>query len=376
MSMNKTESPFKHGLILIVFVALFLFSCDGAIEAEPDDEEEKTERLATIDTSTSEFQKVVGWLGNEELLVHMGSNEGHFLESFNLHTGEATRLFETTKHFLTIEICPLKERIFVQQLKEEGSLFTVFDRAGYPILEIDSPTSNYVTVDWNAGNNDLLFLSYYALGEGVEDEWIDEIIVKKWDLSSNELEELPIDSMNPKWYSRNLYLFIEEERNDLYLGDIRSENPATLISRNVADFYVNNDTFLSITPSDIREDEIFLFYEFPLMVYKGNLTLPKVTMNNELQAPYLTQSRREGDIYAVVPDSPVNLDQEVGLFNLQKLNFEEEEKEDIIELPYNAPINLSPNEKFLLFGWQLETVIHLEEEVSIHSLIQESEGSS
>ncbi|MDN6194733.1 MAG: hypothetical protein L0I88_06845 [Alkalibacterium sp.] len=44
---------------------------------------------------------------------------------------------------------------------------------------------------------------------------------------------------------------------------------------------------------------------------------------------------------------------------MSRLNFQKEARHDILELPENAPIALSPDEEHLLYGWRLENIVDL-----------------
>lgn len=370
--MHKRKFMRWFSLFFMLLGALLLVGCrtlDGSTAENLGEEEFK---LAKIDMPREEFQKVVGWLSNEEVLVHHGKMDSHMLSSFNIFTGKMNRIIEEEMFFLTIDICPKRRNIFVQKVNEEENYLSVYDRGGQLIAQTEFHSSNYVTINWNPADSYELFFSYYDYTISEEENTNEEaIVVEKWELQSNSRDEMKINSLNPKWYSRNLFLYVEDEFEDLYIGDIRTDEDHILISRDVSDFYLYEDTFISVTASDINESEIYLFHEFPFMVYTGAIALPKVGMNNQIVSPYFSQTRRNGDLYAVAPGSYVQLDYDLGTFVLVKLDFSEEEKETILPLPENAPIELSPDEKYLLFGWQLEKIIVLEDETPFFHMLME-----
>lgn len=368
--MHKRKLLRRCALFFMLLATLFLVGCEILNGSTPENVNEKEHKPAAIDLPKEDFQKIIGWITNEEILVHHGNMDSHKLVSFNIYTGQIDSIIEEEMFFLTIEICPNKRYIFVQQVSEEGVYLSVFDREGYIISQTSFHSTNYVTINWNPADSNELFLSYYMMEENGNKE---EIVVEKWNLSTNEREKREINSLHPKWYSRNLFLYVDEGSEELYIGDIRTNDDHTLISRDVTDFFLYEDTFISLVPSDINEKEIYLFHEFPFMVYTGAIALPKVITGDRIVAPYLSQSKRNGDIYAVVPDEFVELDYDLGSYNLTKLDFSEGEKEIILRLPENAPIKVSPDEKNLLYGWQLEHLIMLDDKDPIaHNLVEES----
>jgi hypothetical protein len=356
---------------LLVFIASFSFGC-SAITSDETAEEEASEEKSVIplEMSLEKFQRTVGWLDEEEVLIHMGDQATHQLIEYNLFTGESSTLLEEERFFLTIALSPQKEQMFVQQIDGNTPYGTIVNRQGEETNRLKLPTTNYVSVDWNPRDPEALFLSYYNWNAETEEE---EITVKYWDLETNEQRNMEyIDSSNLKWYSQNLYLFLEEDSENLYIGDIRTNEEPMIISRDVTDFFLHEDTVIMVTESDIRDDEIYLFHEFPFMVHTGAVSLPKTTMNEQVVSPRLTQARRGGEVFVVTPNDSYNLDKELGEYTLSKIDFESETIEEIRPLEYDAPILLSPNEEYLLYGWQLEKLIYLNDEAEIHPLLENS----
>ncbi|MDZ7835868.1 MAG: hypothetical protein U5K84_11630 [Alkalibacterium sp.] len=76
-------------------------------------------------------------------------------------------------------------------------------------------------------------------------------------------------------------------------------------------------------------------------------------------APYLTQATRNGDIYGVIAEYAFALEEDLGEYHLSHLDFENETVENILELPEDAPIALSPSEEHVLYGWRLEYITDL-----------------
>lgn len=212
-------------------------------------------------------------------------------------------------------------------------------------------------MDWNSVNPELIFLSHYDYN--VEEE-TESILVQIWDLSDNSLKQRPIASLYPHWYTSNVYVYVDElEGRHLYVGDIREENTDIIINRDVRDFFLHDDTFIGVVPSDINENLVYLFHEYPFLVGDSVITIPKVSMNNEPMKPHMTQANRNGTILGVIAEESVALEEELGSYSLQQLNFSDESTEDIVELPYDAPVSLSPDERHVLFGWRYEYIIDL-----------------
>src|SRR5699024_11046574 len=131
-------------------------------------------------------------------------------------------------------------------------------------------------------------------------------------------------SLLPKWYSANIYLYMDAiEGNGLYIGDIREETEDLLINPEVSDLFFHEPTVIELSESHITERQVSLFRAYPLIVSNYVLTEPKVTMNGSPVKPHMTQSIRDGEVYGVIPTTPIQLEEDLGEYVLSKLSFEE-----------------------------------------------------
>ncbi|WP_027109017.1 hypothetical protein [Lacticigenium naphthae] len=360
----------KGSFIILFFSVLYLTGCTNEPEEAPPTDELIT--VETLDIPEENFRKIVGWLTDEEVLVHTGDEKGDVLFSYHIQSGEMKKIIEKPSYFLTTNILKDQKLIFLQTVEENSSLINIVDFEGNTISENTLPTNGYLTTDWNKDNDKLLFLSYYDYNDTEE-----EVVTNIWNSETNELTEIVTPSLNPKWYSSNLYLYVDNqgdsslEAGHLYLGDLRNEGGDLLINYEVSDFFLHEDTFIAFTSSDISEDDMLLTYEFPFMVEGDFLTIPKVTMNDRLIFPYIDQSNRGGKILAVISKETVQLESESGDFELVELDFENGTIESIIDVPDYAPISLSENEKFVLYGWRNEFFVDVENKTMVPFIQQD-----
>ncbi|MCC5889346.1 MAG: hypothetical protein JJU01_02175 [Alkalibacterium sp.] len=361
----------KHKMIQWLFFTcscLFLFACTGQDSAaNNEDETEEEPALHLVNIEPELFQKVAGWFGPETVLLHTGDMDQHELHLYNVVTGEIEELYEEKGYILSIELNPLSSEILFQIVTEEGVFLKIINSSGEISHSIPIDYNGYVSLDWNSVNTDLIFIAHYHYSLEEEGE---DILVQIWDIESNTLTERPVSSMYPKWYTSNVYVYIDElEGRNLYIGDIREDSDDLIINRDVVDFFMNQDTFIGVVESDINDTQVYLFHEYPFLVGESVITIPKITMNDVALKPHLTQSNRDGEIYGVIPQQAVALEESLGDFNLEHLDFSEQTTEEIVSLPYDAPIELSPNEEFILFGWRFEYIIDLQTH-EMHSLLE------
>lgn len=346
-----------YGTIILVFLSIIgLGGCGKTVENHEEKKEETAISYKNIPIELDSIKKVMGWLSNEEVLVHCGHDFKDVLYKFNVVTGELKILYKPNALILTSAISPDSKKIFIQLAEEQKSKLQVIDLEGKILKENTVDTQGYLNVSWNGSNNAELFLAYY--------ETENVLKVLDWKVSENTLKDVPNDSLTPVWYSDNLYVYVDNlgefllTKGELYLGDVRT-GKKTYLRNQVSGFYLNNDALITFSPSDFNEYELLLSYQYPFMVDKGFLEVPKMSMNDRLLFPYLSQAQRKAPIYGVLPKKAVHLELEMGEYQLAELDFEERKIIPILDLPDNAPIQVSPNGKRVLYGWRFENVADL-----------------
>lgn len=361
----KTTITIKIRLIsTLLLCAFFLISCSKAPATPEKKEQEKV--LHEVPIEYESFRKIIGWISDEEVLVHASKGNTDSLYLFDLFNGEMTSLYDANAIILTTVISEDKQKIFVQTVHDDTKELKIINLSGAVEQKIAITTNGYLNINWNPVDQNNLFISYYELQE--------EKIIQKWDITTNQLTDVESSSLTPIWYSANLYLYVDNlddfslQTGKLYMGDIRT-NKSTYIRDEVTDFYLSNDTFITFSSSDFNEDELLLNRQYPFMVDNGFMTIPKVSMNDRLVFPYLTQSSRDQAIYGIVSKESTQLEIESGDFEFSKLNFDSKKTEPIIDLPDNAPISISKDGKHCLYGWRYEFVIDLEKQ-ELHPLIE------
>ncbi|EXJ22454.1 lipoprotein [Alkalibacterium sp. AK22] len=346
--------------------SLFLFACAASGEQEEKDQQATELTLHKLEINYQDFQKIAGWVSNDTLLVHSGDSQLHAFHLFDIFTGEIELIYESDSYILSTEINQGENLVLFQEVSDDISQLHVMELEGGILHSTELPHGGYVTLDWNTIDPGRIFISHYAYDPG---EALESIRVQVWDTEQGSLEDIAVPSMYPKWYSSNVYLYVDELKGqNLYIVDSREADSDMLISRDIRDFFLHQDTFIGIVPSDINENHVYLFHEYPFLVGEQVITIPKVSLFDAPVKPFLTQSRRDGDIYGVIAREPVTLEEELGTFALQKLDFEAEDMTEIMPLPYDAPVLLSPNEEYVLFGWRYEYLIDLGNQ-EMHELV-------
>ena len=340
---------------------MFLSYGCASSKKERIDEELPDETIQQLDIPVDDFRKVIGWINEEEILIHTGNDSSEAISRFHIYTGELTPVFSEETFMLYIGFSPDKKRLLIQKAQDDQTELVVLSIDGDVIQERVIDTHGYVTADWNPEKPNLILLAYHYETENAE-----EIIVEKWDIEDNSAVVIEGSSLDIQWYSANLYVYVQvdgedDQAGELYIGDLRSDE-SLKINTNIASFYLHEDTFITFAPSDFSSGDLLLTYEYPFMVEKGFLTIPSVTLSERLLHPHLSQGKRNSDIYAIIPKESVRLEETTGEFVLVKLNFEEQKVEKLMEVPDSAPISVAENENHFLYGWRYEYILDVKEQ--------------
>lgn len=348
----------KRGIFVLLILALFLSACRAEEEPTTQGDEAADEVVIhQIPLPKNEFRKVLGWTSAEEVIVHAGDMEGDSLYLFNIFTGAFEKFYESDSFILAADIIEEEGQLIVQLVKDADSSLLVLDLEGNVLQQRKIESNGFADINVNKQNPESVFVSYYV-GEN-------DTAVYHWNLATNEYSDVESTSLNPQWYSENLYLFVDNaddftlETGKLYMGDIRS-GEVLLLDNQVSDFYLHEDTFIAFTPSDFSDEEIMLSYQYPFLVDVGFMVVPKSTMNERIVFPNLTQAERDAAIYGIFAEDSVALEEEPGQYVFSKLNFEDGQIEPIISVPDNVPISISADGKYSLIGWGYEQLIDIE----------------
>lgn len=358
---KKNERSFGTFVLVSLFTFSLLFS--GCVSSKKEKPEEKPAEtgIHQIDIPAEDFRKVIGWLNDKEILVHTGDGKTEELIRFDIFSGKMTTVYTEETILLYVGLSPDNKRILLQKAEDDQTTLTLLTMSGDVIQERDIDTHGYVTANWNPDDENLVFLSYHQEAESGED-----IVVEKWNIEENTVVSMETPSLNVQWYSANLYVYIDfegdetEEKGKLIVGDLRSDKKLE-INHSLAAFFLHKDTFVTFASSDFSDGQLLLTHEYPFMVEQGFVTIPHVTLNDRLILPHLSQGKRNGTIFAVIPENTIKMEEETGSFQLAELDFSEQKVKKRMPLPDTAPLSVSENEEYCLYGWRYEYMLNLKE---------------
>lgn len=350
----------KRGLawfILSLSSMLVLASCtqrlsypDQPAASEPD----VSSGIKLPSIPQDEFLYAVGWLDDKTILVALEANGEYGLYSHDLQTGEEQPIRTFSDRLVYVALSANGRRMLVQVATQQGNNVMMIDKSGKALAEFRFSEGVLTNVSWNPTNEGQLFLSVQKTA--------DRPVTYLWDLSREGWTEMPDTEEMPVWYSENMYLHKKsgtEGASTLVLSDIRSPGEDTVINREILAYGLEGEAVWVVTPSDFNEEELLAIAYYPLLIAQGYITLPRITDGNGLVIPEFKKGNDSDATFAVIPKQ-VPDDADGIIFELAKVNFSSNAKEVLTEVERMAPLCVSPNGAYVLYGKRYENLYDLE----------------
>ena len=210
-------------------------------------------------------------------------------------------------------------------------------------------------VSWNPANEGKLFLSVQKTVGSLENYL--------WDLSSDEaMVALPVTGEMPVWYSENMYLQ-KKTANDgvsvLVLSDVRFPGKDTVIDQEILAYGLEDESVWVVTPSDFNAEELFVVSYYPLLIAQGYVALPRIADGSRLIIPEFETGRDSDEIFALLPKQESDIAAGI-TFELAKIDFPENALKVLTEVERMAPISVSPEGSYVLYGERYEYLYDVE----------------
>lgn len=311
--------------------------------------------------SKDEFLYTVGWLDDTTILLAMGSNGIYGLYSHDLDTGKERPIRTFSDRLVFVALSTNGRRILVQVASQQGNNVMMIDKSGNVLADIRFSEGLLTGVSWNPANEGKLFLS--------SKKTVGSLVNYLWDLSSEEaLVALSVTEEMPDWYSENMYLqkkTTNEGVSVLLLSDIRFPGKDTVIDQEILAYGLEGESVWVVAPSDINAEELFVVSYYPLLVAQGYVALPCITDGSRLVIPEFRKGRDSDETFALLPKQ--ESDGAAGIsFELAKIDFSENAMEVLTEVERMAPISVSPEGTYVLYGEHYEYLYDVEGNGWIH----------
>lgn len=302
-----------------------------------------------------EFLCTVGWLDDTTILLALESNGEYGLYSHDLDTGKEQPIRTFSDRLVFVALSANGRRILVQVANQQGNNVMMIDKSGNALAEIRFSEGLLTGVSWNPANEGKLFLSVQKTVGSLENYL--------WDLSSDEaMVALPVTGEMPVWYSENMYLQ-KKTANDgvsvLVLSDVRFPGKDTVIDQEILAYGLEEESVWVVTPSDFNAEELFVVSYYPLLIAQGYVALPRIADGSRLIIPEFETGRDSDEIFALLPKQESDIAAGI-TFELAKIDFPENALKVLTEVERMAPISVSPEGSYVLYGERYEYLYDVE----------------
>lgn len=306
------------------------------------------------------FLYTVGWLDDMTILFAMESNGEYGLYSHDLDTGEERPIRTFSDRLVFVALSANGRRILVQLASQQGNNLMMIDKAGNALADIRFSDGILTGVSWNPTNEGKLFLSAKKTVGSLENYL--------WDLTSDEaLTALSVTGEMPVWYSENMYLHREiatDGVSALVLSDVRFPGKDTVIDRAILAYGLEGEAVWVVAASDFNEEELLAVSYYPLLIAQGYVALPRITDGSGLVIPEFKKGNDSDETFAVLPKQGPEGAARI-TFELAKIDFSENTSEVLTEVERMAPISVSPEGTYVLYGKRFEYLYDVERNVWI-----------
>lgn len=301
------------------------------------------------------FQYAVGWLDDRTILVVLESNGEAGLYSHDLHTGEDQLIRNFSDRLVFVALSANGRRMLLQLAAQQGNNVMVIDKSGSTLAEYRLSEGALTDVSWNPANEGQLFFS--------AQKTVGSSVAYLWDLSNNIVEETADTEEMPIWYSENMYLHKKNWKDGastLLLSDIRSPGKDIVIDQEVLAYGIEGESVWIVTPSDFDEEELLVLSYYPLLIAEGYVTLPRISAGSGLIIPEFAGGTDMSGTFAVIPTAGPQNGGGIS-YALAKIDFSGNAAVVLSEVDRMAPLSVSPNGMYVLYGHRYEYLYDVEQ---------------
>ncbi|WP_096201250.1 hypothetical protein [Bacillus sp. FJAT-45350] len=354
---------------VFLIIILFLFTaCQPSTEVRPMPAYEHVivkEKIAfapsfkqdihTLNVNPYSFVEVSEWYSDRELLYLKDENGLSIIQRFDLYTGDNTIFFEVDEPVLYVEANKDYSLFAIQtiSLESEKSPLYIVDSEGQVRYQFDDIGEDY-TIYWSQYEEDELLIVAFL------PNW--EYYVYHLSIGEQSLAQLEIEQTYFQWLTEDEVGFLDWPYEPSYYAPLVSYNIHTKEKQKVDDEILaflsfQNDKYVTVkvnSPTD--EHSIYRFYE------KGEkINETKVPVLNTFSEQWWVPFHAYSDnlFYYLRPFRSGDFFNYRDGYTLVSFNITTGQEEKIIVVDNHAPIKISPNGDWILYGHKSEQIINV-----------------
>lgn len=329
-------------------------SSDQAIEKRNNGHSDR--KILPLEVKEDQFEFMIGWLNNETILYCENLNGSYVISSYHIYSGEKEQIYTSELPIIQALLSPSKTKILIHTSPTiyEADV-KIISLQNEKLIFHDIIESNEISFTWNGYDESKLFaVAFY-------EDWSFTTYILNVEEQTRAETKVPYPFAI--WQNSNSLLTLDwdHENPDTtapILSITNGERKTVLNSRSFYFLHGWTGLFLALSLNEFDEGLAdFNFYN------------EKLELIQKIEFPYLTEYSSweiprfnlvSDDIfYIVTPKMSGEVDVYDGGFDLIKVDLKDGSQDILIEDVANEPIQSSPDGNLILYGFQYENVINV-----------------
>ncbi|WP_413380191.1 hypothetical protein [Alkalihalobacillus sp. 1P02AB] len=315
--------------------------------------------------STYPFYNVIGWLDSRTILTLEESENGSKISHYHLFSSEKAIFYETPHIVYDVHINSNQSIIAIQEFNQEKQTVDLLflDSSGELLMKLEGFGEQYNVYFHPDNKNEVIVTAFLP-------DWQHESYYV--DIWTNKLLPITIEAAYVQWLPDAHLAYIKRGIDDmnvvapLYRYSIKG-NKEEYTNKDLIEYqYFGNSLSLHIAVETIYdENSVYSFYRDSKHV--KDLEIPILsTHSNQWWIPFFDYGKKTNFFYYFKPKYSSDYYSYDQGFELRQFSLETGEDKFLMEWQENVPLQLSPDENFLLIGTQFEQILRLDDlEISV-----------
>ncbi|HBM3618288.1 TPA: hypothetical protein ACSKNM_002146, partial [Listeria innocua] len=245
----------SKAFLLITLLMGLVFISFGCSE-EKETPKKTAKEVQGVQIKTKEFQRVVGWLSKDTVLLQTKKHGTTYFEELDIYNEKKRAIFNTNESISEVQISPDYRNILLYSAESDkkATMRIIALNDGSIVAARDTKPLT-TTFYWNDESPEkIMFVTYSP-------QW--NFHIENWDYTTNQVDNVDLVSPFISWYGDNLVISNNKDKPDdelgnLYLQDIRDNATKSLIVANIMQFAVHDNVLLTIEKSS-NEKLLYVF---------------------------------------------------------------------------------------------------------------------
>lgn len=320
-------------------------NANTGMELPNENDQSAEDTLQTLHVQPEQFQYVVDWLSESEIVYVEQEENTYAIKSFNRLTGKSELIDREDSFINDVLVHPSKKYLLIHTSDDSDSATVKIISLDGTVLHQLTIDSKELSVEWNDLDENLVLLTAF------DDNWSFDLFY--YDGHEQEMTSLSLEDPFPKWLGKDQLLTLNES-GELYAYHVSTEETSATGISDVVQFETYFDSLLTMQPSEGQKVSLEMRNgEGKLM---GKVEMPAITSFSGLVMPEMDWLSAN-EVRMKVPTADGKLDEMTAPFQLADI--QEGQVKVLMEEVPDGPLHCSPAGTYCLTGYEGEDVLDL-----------------